>query len=311
MLTACYDGKMTFFRRALLLLLPAASLLAQGLPPRPQPPVPPAASAPAVPPDKVVLVVNDVKLTAKQFNDLVEALPEQLRNSARGPGKRDFAQNLAKVLVLANEGKSRKIDQTPEFKLQEQIQVANLLAGRTFSQLAEGLKVDEADERAFYDAHKQDYEQVRARHILIRAAGSPSAVEPGKKELSDAEALAKAQDIRKKLAAGGDFAALAAQESDDPGSKDKGGDLNFFKHGQMVPTFDQAAFSLKVGEISEPVKTQFGYHIIKVEARKSYEDSKSEVDRRVRGELAQKMLDDLQNKANPTFDADFFGPATK
>ena len=302
---------MTFLCRAPLLLLPVASLLAQGLQPRPQPPVPPTAPAPVVPPEKVVLVVNDVKLTAKQFNDLVEALPEQLRNTARGPGRRDFAQNLVKVLLLADEGKSRKIDQTPEFKLQEQIQVANLLAGRTFSQLAEGLKVDEADERAFFDGHRQDYEQVRARHILIRAAGSPSAVEPGKKELSDAEALAKAQEIRKKLAAGSDFAALAAQESDDPGSKDKGGDLNFFKHGQMVPAFDQAAFSLKVGEISEPVKTQFGYHIIKVEARKTYEDSKPEVDRRLRGELAQKMLDDLQKKANPTLDPDFFGPASK
>jgi peptidyl-prolyl cis-trans isomerase C len=305
---------MTFLRRVPLLLLPAASLLAQGLQPRPQPPVPAAAApapAPAVPPDKVVLVVNETKLTAKQFNDLVEALPEQYRNAARGAGRRDFAQNLVRVLVLADEGKTRKIDQTPDFKLQEQIQVANLLAGRTFSQLAEGLKVDEGDERAFFDAHKQDYEQVRARHILIRAAGSPSPVEPGKKELSDAEALAKVQEIRKKLAAGGDFAALAAQESDDTGSKDKGGDLNFFKHGQMVPAFDQAAFSLKVGEISEPVKTQFGYHIIKVEARKSYEDSKPEVDRRLRSEMAQKMMDDLQKKANPTLDPDFFGPASK
>jgi peptidyl-prolyl cis-trans isomerase C len=308
MLTACYDRKMTFFRRVPLLLLPVASLLAQ---PRPQPPAPAAAPAPVVPPDKIVLVVNETKLTAKQFNDLVEALPEQLRERARGTGKRDFAENLVKVLVLADEGKSRKVDQTPEFKLQEQIQVANLLAGRTFSQLAEGLKVNETEERAFYDAHKQDYEQVRARHILIRAADSPSPVEPGKKELTDAEALAKAQEIRKKLAGGGDFAALATQESDDTGSKDKGGDLNFFKHGQMVPAFDQAAFSLKVGEISEPVKTQFGYHIIKVEAHKTYEDTKPEIDRRLRGEMAQKMMDDLQKKANPTFDADFFGPATK
>lgn len=310
MLTACYDMKMTFFRRIPLLLLPVASLLAQGPQPRPQAPAPASAPATVVPPDKIVLVVNETKLTAKQFNDLVEALPEQLRERAR-TGKRDFAENLVKVLVLADEGKSRKVDQTPEFKLQEQIQIANLLAGRTFSQLAEGLKLNETEERAFYDAHKQDYEEVRARHILIRAAGSPSAAEVGKKELTDAEALAKAQEIRKKLAAGADFAAMAAQESDDPGTKGKGGDLNFFKHGQMVPAFDQAAFSLKVGEISDPVKTQFGYHIIKVEAHKTYEDAKPEVVRRLRSEMAQKMMDDLQKKANPTFDPDFFGPAPK
>lgn len=301
---------MKFFGRAFVLSISVGCLLAQGLQPRPQPPVPAPPPPPVVSPDKVVIVVNETKLTAKQFNDLVEALPDQLRDRARA-GKRDFAENLVKVLVLADEGKSRKIDQTPEFKLQEQIQVANLLAGKTFSKLAEGLKLDEADERAFYDAHKQEYEQVRARHILIRAAGSPSPVEPGKKELSDAEASAKAQEVRKKLAAGGDFAALAAQESDDSGSKDKGGDLNFFKHGQMVPAFDQAAFSLKVGEISEPVKTQFGYHIIKVEAHKGYEDSKLDVDRRMRGEMGQKLMDDLEKKANPTFDPDFFGPAPK
>jgi len=306
---------MTLLRIFLALLSPAACLLAQNqtLQPRPQPPAPPAAAPgpPTVAPDKVVLSVNDIKITAKQFNELVDSLPEQYRNNARGPGRRDFAQNLAKVLVLADEGKTRKIDQTPEFKLQEQIQTANLLAGKTFSQLAEGLKVDEGEIRAYYDAHKQDYEQVHARHILIRAAGSPAPAEAGKKELTDAEALAKSQEIRNKLAAGGDFAALAAQESDDTGSKDKGGDLNFFKHGQMVPAFDQAAFSLKVGEISEPVKTQFGYHIIKVEARKAYEDAKADVDRRLRGEMAQKTLEDLQKKANPTFDPDFFGPAPK
>lgn len=316
---------MTFLRSSLLLFVPAACLLAQPqtLQPRPQAPLrgavngvapPPAAAtepAPVVPPDKVVLAVDDIKITAEQYNELVDTLPEQYRNTARGSGRRDFGANLVRVLVLAQEGRNRKIDQTPEFKLLEQIQIANLLAGKTFGQIADGIKVDEADLRAFYDAHKQDYEQVRARHILIRAAGSPAPGEPGKKELTDVEALAKAQEIRKKLAAGGDFAALAAQESDDAGSKDKGGDLNFFKHGQMVPAFDQAAFSMKVGEISEPVKTQFGYHIIKVEARKTYEDSKPEVERRLRSELAQKALEDLQKKADSTLDPDFFGPATK
>ncbi|MBV9745003.1 MAG: peptidyl-prolyl cis-trans isomerase, partial [Acidobacteriia bacterium] len=152
------------------------------------------------------------------------------------------------------------------------------------------------------------------RHILIRASGSPSPAEPGKKELTDAEALAKAQEIRKKLADGADFAQLASTESDDTGSKTRGGDLNFFRHGQMVPPFEQAAFSMKVGEISEPVKSQFGYHIIKVEARKTFEDSKPEIERRVRQEEGQKILDEMQKKANATLDPEFFGtsaPAAK
>ncbi|MBV8731025.1 MAG: peptidylprolyl isomerase [Acidobacteriia bacterium] len=274
----------------------------------------PVAPATAVPPDKVVISVGDVKITAEEFNQIIDALPEQYRATARGPGKKDFGQNLLRVFLLAQEGKNRKIDQTPEFKAQEQFQAANLLAQKTFSQIALNIKVDDAQLRAFYDAHKQDYEQVRARHILIRASGSPSPAEPGKKELTDAEALAKAQEIRKKLADGADFAQLASTESDDTGSKTRGGDLNFFRHGQMVPPFEQAAFSMKVGEISEPVKSQFGYHIIKVEARKTFEDSKPEIERRVRQEEGQKILDEMQKKANATLDPEFFGtsvPAAK
>ena len=91
-------------------------------------------------------------------------------------------------------------------------------------------------------------EMVHARHILVTTE-------------------AQATDIRNQLEKGADFAALAKQYSIDTGSKNNGGDLGWFPHGVMVSQFDQAAFSLKVGEISQPVKTQFGYHIIEVLAK--------------------------------------------
>jgi peptidyl-prolyl cis-trans isomerase C len=306
---------MKFF--GILAFVPVGCLLAQN--PAPSAPNrPPSLATPspfqnavpaAVPDDKVVITAGDMKLTALEFNQIINSLPEQYRAAARGPGRREFGQNLMRVMLLAQEGKDRKLDQSSEYKTQAQFQAENLLAQRTFNQLAENIKVDDAEVRAYYDAHLKDYEQVRARHILIRAAGSPSPAEPGKKELTDAEALAKAQEIRKKLTEGADFAQLAQAESDDAGSKARGGDLNFFKHGQMVPPFEQAAFSMKIGDISEPIKTQFGYHIIKVEGRKSFEDFKPEIERRVRGEEAQKTLDEMQKKANATLDPDFFGAA--
>jgi peptidyl-prolyl cis-trans isomerase C len=304
---ACYIRKMKFF--GIFLCISAGCLLAQNPATPGQPPIPGATASPAVSGDKVVITVGDVKITALQFNQIIDSLPEQYRAAARGPGRKEFGTNLLRVMLLAQEGQSRKLDQTAEYKTQEHFQAANLLAQKTFNQMAEGIKVDDAALHAFYDAHKQDYEQVRARHILVRMTGSPSPTEPGKKELTDAEALAKAQEIRKKLADGADFAELAKTESDDTGSRVRGGDLNFFKHGQMVGPFEQAAFSMKVGEISEPVKTQFGYHIIKVEARKSFEDFRAEIDRRVRSEQAQKMLEDMQKKTNATLDPDFFGAA--
>jgi len=75
--------------------------------------------------------------------------------------------------------------------------------------------------------------------------------------------------LRKKIQAGADFAELARQESDDAGSGANGGDLGSFRRGQMVPTFEQAAFAMQPGDLSEPVKTPFGYHVIKVEAKES------------------------------------------
>jgi hypothetical protein len=80
----------------------------------------------------------------------------------------------------------------------------------------------------------------------------------------DAEALALANELRERILAGEDFAALAAAYSDDPGSAANGGDLGWFGRGRMVAPFEDAAFSLEVGEVSEPVKTDFGYHLIKV-----------------------------------------------
>jgi parvulin-like peptidyl-prolyl isomerase len=141
--------------------------------------------------------------------------------------------------------------------------------------------------------------------------GAPVPVRPDQKDLTEEEALAKAQDIRKKLVAGADFAALAKAESDDAGSGANGGDLGFFPHGQMVPQFEEAAFSLPVGQISEPVKSQFGYHIIKVEQKeaKSYEEAKADIENRLRPAIAQKTLEEMRKATPVTLDPEYFGEA--
>jgi peptidyl-prolyl cis-trans isomerase D len=126
-------------------------------------------------------------------------------------------------------------------------------------------KVTDAQVQAYYNAHLADYQvkdQVKARHILI-------AVPEGSDAKTDAAAKAKAQGILDQLHHGGDFAALAKANSDDPGSKDSGGELGFFQKGKMVPAFEQAAFALQPGQISGLVKTSFGYHIIQVEEKQT------------------------------------------
>jgi len=117
----------------------------------------------------------------------------------------------------------------------------------------------DAQAREFYDKNPDKFKQdaaVRASHILI-------AVDEKADAAAKKKALAEAQSVLKQARSGADFGALARKYSKD-GSASEGGDLNFFPKGQMVPAFDEAAFKLKPGEISDIVTTQFGYHIIKV-----------------------------------------------
>jgi peptidyl-prolyl cis-trans isomerase C len=308
--------------RSLLFVCPAVCLLAQ-TPPKPAqpsaaPPLPKVIlstdepkAGPSVAPDKVVLTIGDQKITAAQFDQIIASLPAQYQSNARGAGRKQFADQIVRILVLAQEGHRRKLDETPSFKTQSSFQNANMLAGLTYDQLGKDAAVSPDEMQKYYDAHKGEFERVKARHILIRAQGSPLPVRPGGKDLPEADALAKAQEIRKKIEAGAPFDELAKSESDDTSSGAIGGDLGFFGRNQMVPPFEEAAFALKAGELSQPVKTPFGFHIIKVEAResKSLDEMKPEIERRLRPDMAGKVLEDLQKNSGVVYDPDFFGPA--
>jgi peptidyl-prolyl cis-trans isomerase C len=312
------------FSRSLILFGAATVLLGQTPPPQsPQtpPPMPqihlsaenpPTVKQPEVPPDRVVITVGDVKITAAQFNALIDTLQPQYRTMARGNGRKQFAENIVKMLTLAQEAEKRKLDQTPEFKDQLRFQNFNLLASTLAGQVGKDVKISDADAQAYYEAHKSEFEIVHARHILIRFKGSSVPVRAGQNDLSDADALAKAQEIRKKIQDGADFATIAKAESDDAGSGANGGELQPFHHGQMVPAFEQAAFAMKPGELSEPVKSQFGYHIILVSAHdaKPFEEVRGDLETRMKPEQTQKAVNqfiaDLE-KANPAvLDPEFF-----
>jgi peptidyl-prolyl cis-trans isomerase D len=118
------------------------------------------------------------------------------------------------------------------------------------------ITVPEADIEAFYKQNNAQYstpEQIRASHILFKTDGK-----------DEAAVKAQAEGVLKRVKAGEDFAALAKQYSEDDSNKDKGGDLDYFGRGTMVPEFDTAAFAMKAGDISDLVKTSFGFHIIKL-----------------------------------------------
>jgi len=263
-------------------------------------------------PNKVVLQIGEEKITAAQYDQLVNALPAQYQKAARGPQKRQIAEQMVQLKVLSLEAEKRSVDQQPLVKQQLAFDRQNVLAGALYNELVKNVKVDDAAIKAYYEAHKADFESVKAEHILVRFKGSAVPLRTGQKELSDEEALAKVKELRKQLLAGADFAALAKSDSDDTGSGANGGDLGTFKHGQMVGAFETAAFSLPPGQISEPVKTQFGYHLIKVESKqvKTQEEAKTEIVDKLRPEIAKKEVDEMRKKASVTFDDGYFGPAS-
>ena len=293
----------------------AAPKPAATAPPKPAAaPATPAAAPAATSADPVVLTIGTEKITKSQFEQIfaqiVESMPAERRAAAQAPqAKRQLAEQLAELKALAQEARREKIDQTPEAKSQLAMRSDQLVAGLLFQKISKDAKPTAADLQAYYDQHKADYDTVTARHILIRMAGSAVPLKEGEKDLSDDEALAKAKDIRAKLVAGGDFAELAKADSDDAGSGANGGVLGDFTRGRMVPQFEEAAFALKVNDISEPVKTQFGYHIIQVTKHesKSMNDVKAEITEKIGPEMAQKGVDAIKNKTTITFDQTYFG----
>jgi peptidyl-prolyl cis-trans isomerase C len=144
-------------------------------------------------------------------------------------------------------------------------------------EIVDTISVNPDDLKGFYDQHQSQYsqqEQVRARHILIKVPPETSAADEAKMKEKATKALARAKK-------GESFGKLAQELSDDT-SQANGGDLGLFKRGQMVAPFEEAAFALKVGQVSELVRTPFGYHIIKLEERHpekplSYDEAKEQV----------------------------------
>jgi peptidyl-prolyl cis-trans isomerase SurA len=150
-------------------------------------------------------------------------------------------------------------------------------------------KVTDNDVREAYGRtylHQEGELEVHARHILVAV---PKDAKPAEVD----RAQARAQEISQRAKAGGDFAALARQLSDGP-SAAQGGDLGWFRRGVMVPEFERAAFSLPVGAVSDPVRTQFGFHIIKVEDKRKAEPPPYDtVKEQLRQKLTQEQLDRL------------------
>ncbi len=240
----------------------------------------------------VVAKIGERKITLADFKRVTDYFDaERQKMLETNPQlKETVLRQFIQSMVISDLAKQKGFDRVPEIKEQLQFFSDNFLANEYLKrEIAQKVTVSDDELKSYYESHKDEFktqDMVKARHILVRVDNSASDDEKKK-------AKEKTELYLKKIKDGEDFAKLASDFSDDPGSKAKGGDLGFFPRGRMVKPFDDAAFSLKPGETSGIVETQFGFHIIKVEDRK---DSSVESFDVVKERLKQKLSQDRTRK---------------
>jgi peptidyl-prolyl cis-trans isomerase C len=238
--------------------------------------------------DAVVAKIGERKITMKDFKRITDYFdPERQKMLETNPQlKETVLKQFVQSIVISDLAKQKGFDKKPEIAEQLQFFSDNFLANEYLKrEKAQKITVSDDELKSYYDSHTGEFktpEMVKARHILVKVENTAS--EDEKKKAKE-----KADMYLKKIKDGEDFAKLASEVSDDPSSKVKGGDLGFFQKGRMVKPFEDAAFSLKPGEVSSVVETQFGFHILKVEDKK---DSTTESFDAVKERLRQKLLQD-------------------
>jgi peptidyl-prolyl cis-trans isomerase C len=265
--------------------------------------------------DPVVAKVNGTEI---HQSDLALAEEEAGQIPPMPPeAKQDYlVQFWADMLLVTKAAEDKKLGDSADFKRRLAFNRNKLLMEALLQSVAKAALNDAEMHKVYDDALKQmgEEKEVHARHILFRA---PAGDEKVGKEAED-----KAKAVEARLKKGEDFAKLATELTEDPSGKANGGDLGYFSKGQMVPEFSDAAFGLAKGQVSAPVKTQFGWHVIKVEETRvkpapKFEEVKPQIEqyvtRKAQAELVTKLRADakierLDKPATPAAPAD---PAKK
>ncbi|MFA5957250.1 peptidylprolyl isomerase [Hyphomicrobium sp.] len=213
--------------------------------------------------DKVIATIDGKPITEGDLAVAESEIGQDMGTMPAAQKRTSLLEFLIDNQLFAEAAEKEKLNEGATFETRLNYLKRRALRELYFEKVIKA-SVSDAEARKIYDDQVKllkPEEEVSARHILV-------------------ETEAQAKDLKEKLDKGADFAQLAKEFSKDPGSKDDGGNLGFFGHGQMVPQFEEVVFKLKKGEISAPLKTQFGWHIVQLE------------DRRVKGAPAFELVKD-------------------
>jgi peptidyl-prolyl cis-trans isomerase C len=244
--------------------------------------------------DPVVAIVNGTQIKRSALEAAHEQLPDQYRQM---PLEQLYDPLLDRVIdsqLLLVEAQKQKIGESPEVQAEVARARDNVLRDNLVQQAIDQGTTPEKLQTAYNALKSQPgfaSEEVHARHILVADE-------------------ATARDVLKQLQGGADFATLAKEKSTDPSAQSNGGDLGYFKREAMVPEFAEAAFKIEPGTVgAEPVKSQFGWHVIKVEDRRqtvpTFEEKEPELREQVAREIVNALVADMREGAKiERFNAD-------
>lgn len=253
---------------------------------------------------KVVMRVNGDPITEGEFEAFLSAVPEQQRAVFSGPaGKRELANELVRMKALEQEAKRRGLDKDPELRTQLNLLTTQLVATKALQAIVE--ERSEKQIQSLYEKEKGS--SLSLRHIVVAYEGGMVSPRQGK-ALSADEAMRKAGALADRIRAGASFAEVARTESDDAESGRRGGSLGPLRAEQLPPEIAAVVTKLKPGEVSAPVKTQFGIHVFSV-GQPTLEDMRPMLQQRVQNEIAQEEVKKLQTAAKVDLDPQFFPPA--
>jgi len=240
----------------------------------------------------VLAKVGTAVITEGDLERELKSLPDYAQQMfADEKGKEKFLDELVKKEMLYQEALKKGLDKSPDFlKKAEEFKKLTLVSELLEKEIMAKAKVSDQEAREYYEKHKEDFvttSQIRASHILVKTED-------------------EANKILARLKKGEKFEEIAKKESIDKGSAKNGGDLGYFSRGQMVPEFEKAASELKPGEISKPVKSNFGYHIIKVTDKKTgpvieYDRIKDLISQKLSGERQKEAFDKYVAELRKTY----------
>ena len=269
---------------ALLFVLPAASGCSKNS----------SSEAPASASDPVIARVNGVDIKQSDLALAEEDVGADVQAASPEAKREHLISYLADIIMVTQAADKKNIADNPDFKRRLAFLRSKLLMGYELQQEAKTALTDEALKQTYDEAVKSmsGQEEVRARHILV-------------------EGEDEAKAIIEQLKGGADFAKLAKEKSKDPGAAE-GGDLGYFTKDQMVPEFADVAFKMYPGQLSNPVKTQFGWHVIKVEDKRIKQPPEFEkVKDQIEAYLARKVQSDFIAKLRQSAKVERFDNAAE